>query len=210
MRYALAALAAATMLVGCSTVYQDPTEEMKMQPQLKAYPAGPYGYTIGTRIANLTLSAKSDDNGSGVIDSADTIKSVELADIFADKSIKALYVGVSAEWCPPCNAEQPDLVKLYNSYQSAGKGVAFLEAMNQDVKGNPADFTVVNRWSTKYKIPFMMAADPNESLGPYYAIAAFPMEMVIDTTDMTITYQFNGEDVPDLQAAIDDVLAQHP
>jgi thiol-disulfide isomerase/thioredoxin len=202
-RLVLASLAVA--VVGCSTVYMDPTEAQKMQPSTKAYPAGPYGYVANTRIANHMFTAKTDDNMSGIIDAGDTVKTIELADFYADKSIKALFVGVAAEWCGPCNAEQPGLVSLYKQYQP--KGVQFIESMNQNVNFGPADFTVVDRWSARYKVPFPMAVDPNDALGPYYEQAAFPMDMVINMKDMTITWQSNGEDLPGLQAQLDMILA---
>ncbi len=87
--------------------------------------------------------------------------------------------------------------------------VAFLEAIIQDKQGRPAQIADIDTWGMTYKIPFDLAADGNVVLGPYYDVMAFPMQMVIKASDMSITWQANGAPWESVQAAIDDVLA-HP
>ncbi len=152
------------------------------------YPSGPYGFQVGSRIANLELTGQRDSNNSGLIDSSDEIVSIHLSDYYM-KQYKALFVGVAAQWCNPCKMEQPGLVSLHAANKS---NVGFVEAIIQKNDGSPADITTVDQWTSAYKIPFDMAADPTVALGPYYAEPAFPMQLVIDTKDMTIVFQGNG------------------
>ena len=155
------------------------------------YPCGPYGTVIGTQIRDLTFVGRRDVNRDGDVTNDPSTK-IRLSQYFQDKTIKVLVVLASAEWCPPCKAEQPELVALWKKYQQEKTPVAFLETVIQDVTGKPAQIDVVDRWAKAYGIPFDMVADPTAVLGPYYDTAAFPMEMVITTADMKIQAQWNG------------------
>lgn len=169
-----------------------PEEQAQMPPVVNPvdYPKGPYGYQVGSVIANLEFVGQSDTNHNGVIDSGDTVTSVRLSDYYAKKDIKAIFLGVAAGWCGPCMEEQPTLVALAKSYQ--GK-IQFVEAIiEKGTRGVPADAEFVDFWAGRYKIGFDMVSDPTVVLGPYYAMPAFPMQLVIRTSDMTIQYQNNG------------------
>lgn len=170
------------------------------------YPCGPYGYGQGSVIENLQLTGQRDDNMDRVVDSGDTIKPINLADYFQNKNYTVLFVGVAAEWCNPCKIEQPGLVQMYKDYQAAGGKVGFLEALIQSADGKPADMATVDRWATTYHIPFDMASDATVALGPYYNVAAFPMQMVITTKDMVIQWQMNGAPITELKSQIDAAL----
>lgn len=170
------------------------------------YPCGPYGRTQGQVIENLALPVQSDTNMNGVIDAMDTVRTAHFSDYFQSQGVKALFVGVAAGWCEPCKMEQPDLVALYNSYGGKAGKVAFLEAIIEKPDRSPADTGFVDAWAGNYKIPFDMASDPNAILAPYYNTATFPMQMVISTKDMKITWQQNGPTQADRKAAIDAVL----
>src|SRR5437868_2735539 len=82
-----------------------------------------------------------------------------------------------------------------------------LEGIIQDVAGNPAAIANVDTWGQTYHIPFGLASDGADVLGPYYNISAFPMQMIIRTSDMKIMYQENGEHpASDLQAVFDQII----
>ncbi len=171
-----------------------------------AYPCGPYGFQPspspeipGSVIANLTLSGKKNSTGA--------ISEIKLSDYYQNKNIKVLVMTSSAEWCGPCKAEQPGLVKLYNDHGGANGTVAILGAVVQANDGSPSTEAVLDRWAKAYKIPFDLAIDPAEALAPYYDLSAFPMQMVIRTSDMRITFQQNGLDEAHLNAAVEAVLA---
>lgn len=193
----LLAFALTAFTVGCGA--PPPVKPMEMgkgdggaaQCDPAVYPCAPYGYTEERIIADLTLPGRKDSNKDGITNSGDALVNLTLSDYFRDKKIKVVFVDVSAEWCNPCKAAQPTLVKVYNKYKAAGQ-VVFLEAIAQDRNHLPSDIAVTDRWATTYKLPFHMAADPTNVLGPYYNENAFPMEMVIRTRDMKILWQTNG------------------
>ena len=155
------------------------------------YPCGPFGTMTGDTIANLQFVGKRDHNGNGSLGD-ETMEPITLADYFKNKNIKALAILGSAEWCTPCQAEQPELVALWNDYKKAGGGIAILELVVQNKDNSPGNLDTLDRWAARFGIPFDMAADPNMALGPYYNLAAFPMEMVIRASDMSISAQNNG------------------
>jgi thiol-disulfide isomerase/thioredoxin len=203
---------AAFSLVGCGApMMLDPMEQTQdpnkvAHPTVLDYPTGPYGFTLDSVVApDLVLTGMTDSNTSGLLDTADTVKTFKVSDYYKSK-YKVLFIGVAAEWCVPCQNEQPALVSLYGKNKD---NVAFLEAMIQDVKGKPADMTVVTRWSKRFNIGFDMAADPTVALGPYYQQAAFPMQLIIDLSTMKITFQGNGSGgntEAELQSQFDYVL----
>jgi len=176
------------------------------------YPCGPYGVVIGQTIDNLKLLGQKDDNMNGT-PTDDPVRPIQLSDYYQDPKVKVLAILVAAEWCVPCQMEQPELITSWKNYQAKNAGVAYLEAIIEDRNHAPADMTTVDRWANHMwgmppqLIPFDMAADPNVVLGPYYNIAAFPMQMVITTKDMQIQWQNNGYSPGALETQIDSLLA---
>jgi hypothetical protein len=156
------------------------------------YPCGPFGYQTGSVIEDLSLVARVDDDGDGKADGSDPVGVIELSRYFQDKNIYALVMTGSAEWCGPCQAEQPGLKSLFESYQKVGGRLAILETIVQDGNYRPSTIDVADRWKARFQLPFDVAADPSVVLSPYYDINAFPMNMVIRTSDMKIVWQSNG------------------
>ncbi len=199
------ALASLIALAGCGThgAAQPPADAATCDPA--QYPCGPYGYAVGSVIGDLTVTGRRDLNGNGsVLD--DPIQPISLSDYFRDKKTKVLFISLGTVWCGPCATEQPSLVQLYESYKTAGQGVAFLQAILQDGHMMPSTQTDVDAWSQTYSIPFDMAYDPKNELAPYYNPTAFPEQLVLRTSDMTLVYQHTSTST-DLKSVIDGVLA---
>ena len=171
------------------------------------YPCGPFGYGVGEVIANLQFYGRRNNDPAQMV-TAQPDQLIKLSDYYKDKSIKVIAVLVAAEWCGPCQAEQPELISTFTDYATAKKGVAFVEAIIQRKDGSPADLEAVDRWSNKFRIPFDMVADPTVALGPYYSVAAFPMQLIIQTSDMTIQAQNNGYNQGWLKSTVDGLLPQ--
>ena len=199
-------LAAGGCSTGTGTGSTDADVKADMAGGLKPgeYPAGPFGTSPGSVIANLTMSGRRDDNKNGSI-TEDAERPIKLGDyVGADTKILAVIVG--AEWCAPCQAEQPELVALWKDYKTANKGVAFLEIVAQNSNSSTGDLATLDRWAGKFKIPFDMAADPQSVLGPYYNLNSFPMQMVVRTSDMTIQGLSNGPPMGWLKSQIDPLV----
>jgi hypothetical protein len=166
------------------------------------YPCGPYGYQIGSTVANLAFVGQRDDNGNGHIDSGDTPVLLHLSDLAAP-GVDAIMIDVCAAWCGPCNADQPGLVTLAQSY---GSRVVFFGVIVQTASRQPGDLTTVDHWGTQYHVPYPMAADPDGVTQLYLPVEAYPEHLVIRTSNMTLVWRNNGDD-PMLQTQIDAILA---
>lgn len=188
------------------------------------YPVGPYGFVIGGVIPNLEFVGYKDDNGDGKV-TDNTPRKVRLSDYYQDKNIKVLAVLVAAEWCGPCQQEQNELIVSWNAYQKSKAGVAYVEALIESAKKDtagrflPADLETVQRWGNHAWpdrtgknpaaiIPFPLVADPTVALGPWYPTPAFPMQLVIKTSDMTIQWANNGYGPGAIEQQIGFVLEQ--
>lgn len=166
-----------------------------------AYPCGPYGLTVGSTIANLTLVAQRDSDANGT--SADNpASSITLSDYRQD-SLAALAIIIASQSCVPCQKEQPDLKTLFASWH--GKA-AVLEAIVEDSTGNPASQAVVENWRTTFDVPFDMTTDPTGALSPYYPKGSYPVAIALRLADMKILYLAVGPAKDGLVATIDPLV----
>lgn len=169
------------------------------------FPCGPYGVQPGAIMKNLSLPGLRARAGVNSV-ADERVDELKLSEYFADKDVKVIVVTSSAEWCEPCKAEQPGLKRLYDDYKNTSTKVAIFEALIEDNQGAPATIEVARRWAKKYGLHFDVAIDPTGLLKPYYDINAFPMNMVIRTSDMKITWQENGLDPGALRVAVEQAM----
>jgi hypothetical protein len=186
----------------------DPGKDADPPCDPSTYPCGPYGFAVGSIAPNLTLEGRVDTNGDGAITSADGVSRVSFASLRAGAGTQALAVIACAVWCGPCNQEAKSIVTLAASYKGAGDHVVFLsDLLDSQQAGLPATFKNLDNWAAAYKVGYPLTIDPTRLLGPFFATPAFPMQMVIRTSDMMITWVDAGADPAALQAQIDAVLA---
>jgi hypothetical protein len=176
-----------------------------------SYPLGPYGTNPGDVITNLSWTGKTDTNANGVV-SDDAFTNLCLATYFQNPNIQVLVLIGSAIWCVPCNQEEPDLVTLYQSYQTDGGHVAFLEVLldgtNAGVEPTTNQF---QNWVVKYKQPYDVAVgDQPHVLNNYNPLQAYPLHVVVQTSTMKIFSESSGNDVVGLQNDIDTALGKPP
>lgn len=183
------------------------------------YPAGPYGYSVKSTIADLTFLARRDGSMKGLPLDGSTptgnmpnistypVGKVHLADYRSH--FKVLVINASAQWCPHCMDEQPGFKENYVNWNATEPTVGILEVIVQDVQGRPAGMDIADQWARAYSLNFDIGADPTGVLSPYYDISAFPMNMVIKTSDMKIQWQSNGDNDVGLSSAVNYAL-HHP
>jgi hypothetical protein len=135
------------------------------------YPPGPYGVVPGTRIDNLQF-----------VDLEGNV--LRLSDIYADRSVKLLWIYATAGWCSACGAESSALDDVWDAYNP--DGLQILGAIFEDGSGNPATVRYANSYEGRYDWPFPAVADQEFALGRYFDKLATPMNMLIDLTDMEI------------------------
>jgi cytochrome c biogenesis protein CcmG, thiol:disulfide interchange protein DsbE len=90
---------------------------------------------------------------------------------------QVLLVNLWATWCPPCQAEMPELQNFYNNYQSKGFTVIAIE------DGDPAADVI--SFVQKYKLNFSVWLDPTYQASNYaFKTMNLPSSYVIDRNDM--------------------------
>jgi hypothetical protein len=104
---------------------------------------------------------------------------------------KALSLGVSATWCPPCNEEAKSVLNpKFEEYKPQG-GHFLIALVDGPTPGKPATFNDLTKWTTKYKVPYSMMVDPNHQLEQMFE-PALPSNAVVSTKDMTIKFVITG------------------
>lgn len=113
-------------------------------------------------------------------------KQMSLAELMAGK--KLTIVDFWASWCPPCRAEIPGLVKLYNEYKDKGLQVVGIDVWEREEgKGEEA----VKNLSINY--PVMYGGDRETT--SLYGIMAIPVILVIDSEGTIIARDKMGEEL---------------
>jgi thiol-disulfide isomerase/thioredoxin len=133
-----------------------------------------YGTVSGSVIQPLTFL-----DGDG--------EDLSLSDVHADATRKVLLLTTSAGWCTACIEEQPKLQELHNEYHEAGLSIMVVLFEKQDY--TPADARLARSWKSRYELDFMVVADPEFTMQPYYPNgdpAATPIMLIIDVDTMEI------------------------
>jgi hypothetical protein len=195
----------AWLLAGCGHSAKQGSDGGACDPA--QYPCGPYGYTVGSTMANVSLMGRQDvDKNGNPLD--DPLATFTFASYYKDATVKVLAIPIAAEWCSPCRNEQAALVSLFAGYRSAQKPVAFVEPVVQNATGGPADQTVIDNWARTFSTNFDIGFDPTNTLAGYYDPQSFPMQIVVRTRDMNILYTSPGMDNGQLKTVIDQALTQ--
>ena len=155
------------------------------------YPPGPYGVAVGDRLENLRFI---DIDGAAF----------ELADIYADDSVKLLWIYATAGWCSVCGVESAALPALWTTYHP--QGLQILAVVFEDASGNPAGVAYARNYASRYRFEFPTVADEPFVLGRYFDKAATPMNMLVDLTDMEILDIVMGWDASGLESSVERYL----
>jgi len=86
---------------------------------------------------------------------------------------RLVYVNFFASWCPPCQTETPDLVKMYARY---GKRVAFVAV---DLAGGDS-VTDVEAFAARYRIPYPILLDLDSKVAKRYQVIGIPTSLFIN------------------------------
>jgi len=168
------------------------------------YPAGPYGISIGSVIANYKfvgfVNAMAESGALQEIRLSDFYNPTG-TDVFSDKvpllagtpKPKALVIDVSSVWCPPCNEEAATILPAkYLEYKPRG-GEFLLQLADGPTPGEAAGQSDLYKWTQKYDVDYPAAIDPSYKLGALFDADAFPANIIIKTQDMSIVEVIAGE-----------------
>lgn len=223
-RNALASSLLAVLVVGCS--WESEPDDPTVEPGLEhpgggiepgalgpgtggtvAYPAGPYGRSVGSVVQNFRFTGFQNPKASDYEADENSMVTIQLSDYYNPASDPgkpvALLVNASARWCSVCKTEAGQAKVHYPHWKE--KGVEFVTAIFENDDGLPAEFTDIEYWGERYQIEFPLVLDPKLTLGMFFDKSASPFNMIIDTRTMTIAFATEGlidlgPDNPTLQA----------
>lgn len=92
---------------------------------------------------------------------------------------KPLFINFWASWCPPCQAEAPDLEKAYEKY---GKQIEFI-GVNLTSQDTLPD---VQKFLNTYGIKYTTALDTTGVAASEYKIVAIPTSVFVNRSGMIV------------------------
>jgi thiol-disulfide isomerase/thioredoxin len=98
---------------------------------------------------------------------------------FTIKDVKSPYILIEQfnTGCPHCMHQAPILNQLYNLVQQDAALKAKVKFMSA---GQGNDATAVKMWKAFNKVPFVVVADPNSSLGKALNFSPYPVSMLVN------------------------------
>jgi hypothetical protein len=150
------------------------------------YPAGPFGSSEGSQIANLELQAKADPagaDGTTPYSSLD-VKTLRLSDYYGDPNVDWLLMSVVNLDCGVCLAQAQTVRPVSEKWEPAG--VRFLTVLvyrttTSQAKAQPSDIDVWQKRTGEHTAIAVDAADDSIT-----QLTEWPTTLLIRTSDMTI------------------------
>jgi hypothetical protein len=176
------------------------------------YPAGPYGYKVGSVLANYSFLGWKAPSEAGYDEAK--IEKVQLADFYdpdGKRDVRYILMNSTARWCSACKYEyrQMQQQETYKSYRA--KGVEFIGTI---LEGNvtatgapPATPADLKWWASEFEVEFAFLLDPAVQLGPFFRSDAFPMNMIVDARTMQVVDLMIGGEISEMLLRLDDLLA---
>jgi hypothetical protein len=182
------------LIVGCAPPVDHTPNRSATDPTATndavGYPPGPYGYKQDRIIENLQFTGKI-PSMPGTDYSTLPMQKITLNDFRINPAVKLVFMVGSARWCVPCNEEQPKVRDLGAKYQS--QGVQLFDVLVEGaMPGDGAIAGDIDKWSYKFSLNVPVGIDPDFSLSQYADVSAFPLGMMIRTSDMKIVWMCIG------------------
>lgn len=155
------------------------------QPAALTYPEGPYGLARGNVVPNMKFKGYRDAKGAWT-----DLEMLDYYDPDGSRGINAIYITVSAEWCPVCKEDAKVLPLWYESHYKP-RGARFITSILETFDRKPATKEAVDLWVTAYKPNFDIVADPEGVTFPP-TFKALPVNIEIDPRTMTVYRVFNN------------------
>lgn len=101
----------------------------------------------------------------------------------SDMQGKKVMINFWATWCPPCNAEMPDIQDAMTKFEDDGFTVL---AVSQDLETN-----LIEPFGKKYALTFPLIADPQGEIGRRYGVRGMPSSYFLNS-DGTVNTVVQG------------------
>lgn len=92
---------------------------------------------------------------------------------------KVVVVNFWATWCPPCQAELPDLAEIYRRF--AAQGLVILAISNEDA-------SIVRRFVAERKMNYPVLIDPAGAIKEQFRVAGLPHSFIYDRQGRVVAY----------------------
>jgi len=94
---------------------------------------------------------------------------------------KIVVLNFWSTWCPPCKAEIPDFIEVYNLYKD--KNVQFLGVADDNVKS-------LRKFASDYGINYPILVDGTiDSISSYWRIRVIPTTFIVDVNGKAIFWR---------------------
>lgn len=113
---------------------------------------------------------------------------------------EVLVINVWGSWCGPCEQEQPELVRVADSY--ADRGVAFMGVNYADQQTQAEEFV------RRFDVPYPSLYDPAGKTAADLGYLGLPDTYVVDASGRTRVAIAGPTDEAQLSALLDEVLAE--
>ncbi|MBE6725873.1 MAG: TlpA family protein disulfide reductase [Ruminococcaceae bacterium] len=125
---------------------------------------------------------------------------VTAEDVFSGNEITV--VNVWASWCPPCQAELPDLADLHTRLGEKNCGV--IGILYDAGDGTGLEDGIAHMESAGVNYPVLI---PDADLYTAFPLYAFPTTYFVDSTGQIVGDSVVGANVPGYESAVNDLLA---
>lgn len=95
---------------------------------------------------------------------------------------KVLFINFWATWCPPCNAEIPEMIRLYRENPPVD-----YEILAVNLSSTEKNLETIRTYAAKKEMPFPILLDTQNLSGSLFEVSSVPTTLVVGTNGIIVT-----------------------